>query len=77
MAVDRIYLEPYDQLPKDARERCLTESGNAEDPVTLSPSVDEAVLRRVEEIAIAEAKQSSGELQARGMAHCMLSVGII
>ena len=75
-ALDRLFLELHDQLPKDARERFaqladevkrLAESSTAKDPVTPPSSADEAVVRREEEIA--EAKQSSGELQARGMAY--------
>ena len=85
-ALDRLFLELYDQLPRESRVKLaqladevkrLTESSTAEAPVTPSPSADQAVVRREEEIATAEAKQSSGELQARGKAYCMLSVGII
>ena len=86
VVLDRLFLELHDQLSKEARERFaqladevkrLIESSTAEDPVTPSPSADQAVVRREEEIATAEAKQSSGGLQARGRANCMLSVGII
>ena len=79
VALDRLFLELHDQLPKESRERFaqladevkrLTESSTAEAPVTPSPSADQAVVRR-EEIATSEAKQSSGELQTRGMAYCM------
>ena len=86
MALDRLFLELHDQLPKESRERFaqladevkrLTESSTAEAPVTPPSSADQAVVRREEEIATAEAKQSSGELQARGRAYCMLSVGNI
>ena len=85
MALDRLFLELHDHLPKEARERFaqlanevkrLTESSTAEDQVTPSPSADQAVVPRDEQIDTAEAKQSSGELQAPGMAYCMLSVGI-
>ena len=85
-ALDRLFLELHDKLPRDARGKLaqladevkrLTESSTAEDPVTPSSSADQAVVRREEEIITAEAKQSSGELQARGWAYCMLSVGII
>ncbi len=78
VALDRLFLELHDQLPKDARERFaqladevkrLAKSITEEDPVIPSPSADQAVIRREEEIATAEAKQSSGELQARGMAY--------
>ena len=77
-ALDRLFLELHDQLPRDARERFaqladevkrLAESITAEDPVIPSPSADQAVVRREEEIATAEAKQSSGELQAQGRAY--------
>ena len=86
VALDRLFLELHDQLPKESRERFaqladevkrLTESSTAEAPVTPPSSADQAVVRREEEIATAEAKQSSGELQARGRAYCMLSVGNI
>ena len=85
VALNRLFLELHDQVPKEARERFaqladevkrLTESSATEAPVTPSPSADQAVVRREEEIATAEAKQSSGELEARGRAYCMLSVGI-
>ena len=81
-ALDRLFLELHDQLPKESRERFaqladevkrLTESSTAEAPVTPPSSADQAVARREEEIATAEAKQSSGELQAQGRAYCMLS----
>ena len=86
VVLDRLFLELHDQLSKEARERFaqladevkrLTESSATEAPVTPPSSADQAVVRREEEIATAEAKQSSGELQARGRANCMLSVGII
>ena len=91
VALDRLFLEFHDQLPKESRERFaqlanevkrLTESSTAEAPVTPPSSADQAVVRREEEIATAEVKQSSGELQARGRAvggraYCMLSVGNI
>ena len=86
VALDRLFLELHDQLPRDARGKLaqladevkrLAESSTAEDPVTPPSSADQAVVRREEEIATAEAKQSSGELQARGMTYCMLSVRII
>ena len=85
-ALDRLFLELHDKLPRDARGKLaqladevktLTESSTAEDRVTPSSSADQAVVRREEEIITAEAKQSSGELQARGRAYCMLSDGII
>ena len=86
VALDRLVLELHDQLPRDARGKLaqladevkrLTESSTAEAPVTPRSSADQTVVRREEEIATAEAKRSSGELQARGKAYCMLSVGII
>ena len=86
VAVDRLFFELHDQLPKESRERFaqladevkrLTESSTAEAPVTPPSSADQAVVRHEEEIATAEAKQGSGELLARGRTYCMLSVGII
>ena len=86
VVLDRLFFELHDQLPKESRERFaqladevkrLTESSTAEAPVTPPSSADQAVVRREEEIATAEAKQSSGELQARGRTYCILSVGII
>ena len=83
VALDRLFLELHEQLPTDAREKLaqladevkrLTESSTAEAPVTLPSSEDQAVVRRGEKIDTAEAKQRSGELQARGKA--VLSVGI-
>ena len=77
VALDRLFLELHDQLPKESRERFaqlayevkrLTEPSTAEDPVTPPSSANQAVVRCEEEIATAEAKQSSGELQARGRA---------
>ena len=74
---DQLFLELNDQLPKESRgrfaqladeEKRMTESSAAEDPMSSSPSADQVVVRREEEIATAEAKQSSGELQARGKA---------
>ena len=85
VALDRLVLELHDQLPRDARGKLaqladevkrLTKPSTTEDPVT-PPSADQAVVRREQEIATAEAKQSSGELQARGRTYCILSVGII
>ena len=86
VALDRLFLELHDQLPRDAKGNLaqladevkrLTEPSTAEAPVIPPSSVDQAVVRREEEIATAEAKQSSGELQAQGKAYCMLSAGII
>ena len=86
VTLDRLFLELHDQLPRDARGKLaqladevkrVTEPSIAEDPVTPPSSADQAVVRREEEIATAEAKQSPGELQARGNAYCMLTVGII
>ena len=78
VALDRLFLELHDQLPKESRERFaqlaeevkrLTESSTAEDLVTPPSSANQAVVRREVEIATAEAGQSSGELQARGRAN--------
>ena len=78
VALDRLFLELHDHLPKDTRERFaqladevkrLTEPSTAEAPVTPPSSVDQAVVRREEEIATAEANQNSRELQARGRAY--------
>ena len=78
MALDRLFLELHDQLPRDARGKLaqladevkrLTESSTAEAPVTPRSSADQTVVRREEEIATAEAKQGSGELQTRGRAY--------
>ena len=77
VALDQLFLELHDQLPKEYRERFAqladevkkaTESSTAEAPVTPPSSVDQAVVRREEEMATTEAKQSSVELQARGQA---------
>ena len=85
VALDRLVLELHDQLPKEARGKLaqladevkrLTEPSTSEDPVTLPSSADQAVVRREKEIATVEANQRSRELQARGRAYCMLSVGI-
>ena len=87
VALDLLFLELHDRLPKESRERFaqladevkrLTEPSTAEAPVTPPSSANQAVVRREEEIATAEAKQSSGELQARGRhTACYLYVGII
>ena len=79
VALDRLFLELHDQLPKEFRGRFarlademkrLTDSNTAEAPVTPSSSadLDQAVARREEGMATAKAKQSSVELQARGKA---------
>lgn len=74
VTLDRLFLELHEQLPKAARERfaqlanevkILTETSTSEAPVT-PQSADQAVVQREEEIATNGAKQSSGELQARG-----------
>ena len=77
VALDQLFLEFHDQLPKESRERFaqladevkrLTESSTVEAPVTPPSSADQAIARREKEIATTEAKQSSVELQARGKA---------
>ena len=77
VALDRLFLELHDHLPKDTRERFaqladevkrLTESSTTEDPVTPPSFADQAVVQREEEIATAESKQRLGELQAKGKA---------
>ena len=86
VALDRLFLELHEHLPTDARGKLaqladevkrLTESSTAEAQVTPPSSADQAVARREEEIVTTEAKQSSGELQARGRVYCMSSVSII
>ena len=86
VVLDRLFLELHDQLPKESRERFaqladevkrLTEPSTAEAPVSPPSSADQAVVRREEEIATAEAKQSSGELLARGRAYIpFFSIGL-
>ena len=75
VALDRLFLELHDQLPKESRERFakladevkrLTESSTVEAPVTPPSSAHQAVVRREEGMATTEAKQTSVELQARG-----------
>ena len=77
VALDRLFLELHEQLPKESRERFtqladevkrLTESSTTKDPVTSPSSAYQAVVRREEEIATTEAKQSPVELQAQGEA---------
>ena len=76
-ALDRLFLELHEQLPKESRERFtqladevkrLTESSTAKAPVTPPSSAYQAVVLREEEIATTEAKQSPVELQAQGEA---------
>ena len=77
VALDRLFLELHEQLPKASRERfaqlanevrSLTETSSAEAPVAPQSSAEQAVVRRDGEIVTTNAKQSSGELQARGEA---------
>ena len=77
VALDRLFLELHERLPKESRERFaqladevkrLTESSTTEAPVTAPSSADQALTPREKEIATTEAKQSSVELQARGKA---------
>ena len=75
--LDRLFLELLEQLPTEGRGKLaqlademkkLTESSTAKAPVTPPSSADQTVVRREEEIATTEAKQSPPELQARGEA---------
>ena len=81
VALDQLFLEFHDQLPKESRERFaqladevkrLTESSTTEAPVTAPSSTDQAPTPRKEETT--EAKQSSVELQARGKAYNFTAV---
>ena len=75
--LDRLFLELLEQLLTEARGKLaqladkmkrLTEPSTAKAPVTPTSSADQTVVRREEEIATTEAKQSPLELQARGEA---------
>ncbi len=77
VALDRLFLELLEQLPTEGRGKLaqltdemkrLTESSTAKTPVTPPSSADQTVVRREEEIATTEAKQSPLELQAQGEA---------
>ena len=66
-ALDRLFLELHDKLPRDARGKLaqlademkrLTEPSTAKAPVTPPSSADQTVVRREEKIATTEAKQS-------------------
>ena len=74
-ALDRLFLELHDHLPRDTRERFakladevkkLTETSTADALETQPPSADHGGLRREEEIGTVEAKQSSGGLMEQG-----------
>ena len=80
-ALNRLFLELHDHLPRDTRERFakladevrkLTETSTADALETQPPSADHGGLRREEEIGTVEAKQSSGGLIERGEVHYML-----
>ena len=80
-ALDRLFLELHDHLPRDTRERFakladvvkkLTETSTADALETQPPSADHEIFRREEEIGTVEAKQSSGGLIERGEVHYML-----
>ena len=80
-ALDRLFLELHDHLPRDTRERFaklanevkkLTETSTADALETQPPSADHGILRREEEISNVEAKQSSVGLIERGEVHYML-----
>ena len=71
--LDRLFLELLKQLPTEGRGKLaqladevkrLTESSTAKAPVTPPSSADQTVVRREEETATTEAKQSPLELQA-------------
>ena len=75
--LDRLFLELLEQLPTEGRGKLaqltnemkrLTEASTARAPVTPPSSADQTVVRREEEIATTEAKQSPVQLQARGEA---------
>ena len=75
--LDRLFLELLEQLPTEGRGKLaqltnemkrLTEASTGKSPVTPPSSADQTVVRREEEIATTEAKQSPVELQARGEA---------
>ena len=80
-ALDRLFLELHDHLPRDTRERFakladelkkLTETSTADALETPPPSADHRILRREEGIGTVEAKQSSGGLIERGEVYYML-----
>ena len=80
-ALDRLFLELHDHLPRDTRERFaklanevkkLTETSTAGALETQPPSADHGILRREEGIGTVEAKQSSVGLIERGEVHYML-----
>ena len=73
VALDQLFLEIHDQLPRDARRKFaqladelkkLTEANTAGAPETQPSTTDLAVVRREE--GTIEAKQSSGQPVARG-----------
>ena len=73
VALDRLFLELHDQLPREAREKFakladevkkLTETSTADAPESQPSSADQAVVRR--EQGTIEAKHSSADLPARG-----------
>ena len=77
VALDPLFLERQEQFSADAEEdsaqiagevKRLNESSTIEAPVTPPSFAGQAVLRREEKSATAEAKRSSIELQARGKA---------
>ena len=77
VALDRLFLERQEQISADAREnraqvagemKRLTESSTVEAPVIPPSFAGQAVVRREEEIATTEVKQSSVEVQAQGKA---------
>ena len=73
VALDRLFLELHDQLPREARGKLaqladqvkkLTDASTADAPESQPSSADQAVVRRDE--ASLETRQTSVDLPARG-----------
>ena len=80
-ALDRLFLELHDHLPRDTRERFakladevkkFTETNTADALETQRPSADHGILRQEEGIGTVEAKQSSGGIIEQGEVRYML-----